>query len=106
MNESNTEGVFDQAKGKVKQALGETFNNEKLANEGAADQVKGHAKEAWGNVKDTANDIGSDHKAQAATDAHNTGHGLRDDITRAAESVKDSVDRGLDHFKGTHNDRA
>ena len=65
MNTTNAEGVFDQAKGKVKQALGETFNNEKLANEGAVDQVKGHAKEAWGNVKDAASDIGSQKTAEA-----------------------------------------
>jgi uncharacterized protein YjbJ (UPF0337 family) len=63
MNTTKTEGVFDQAKGKVKQAVGETFNNQKLANEGAADQVKGHVKEAWGNVKDTANQV---HREDAA----------------------------------------
>ena len=54
MNSSNVEGVFDQAKGKIKQAFGEATDNHSLANSGAADQVKGHAKEAWGNVKDAA----------------------------------------------------
>src|ERR1700678_4343300 len=58
MNTTKAAGVLDQAKGKVKQVVGETFNNQKLANEGAADQVKGNVKEAWGNVKDTANRIG------------------------------------------------
>ena len=32
MNSTKAEGVLDQAKGKVKQAVGETFNNQKLAN--------------------------------------------------------------------------
>ena len=47
MNNSSISGSLDEAKGKVKQALGETFNDQSLANEGAADQVKGHAKQAW-----------------------------------------------------------
>jgi len=99
MNTTNAEGVFDQAKGKVKQALGETFNNEKLANEGAVDQVKGHAKEAWGNVKDAASDIGSQKTAEAQAHEASAGHDLREKITHAAESAKESISRGIDHLK-------
>ena len=64
MNESNATGVFDQVKGKIKQAFGEATDNQSLANEGAADQVKGHAEEAWGNVKDTAHDVSHSRTAE------------------------------------------
>jgi uncharacterized protein YjbJ (UPF0337 family) len=98
MNKSNATGVLDQAKGKVKQAVGEAFNNQELANEGAADQVKGHAKEAWGNVKDTAKDIGNRH----AGDAEDTGHNVRNSMTSAAANAKESINRGLDDLKAKH----
>ena len=98
MNKTNAAGVIDQAKGKVKQAVGETFNNQKLANEGAADQVKGHAKEAWGNVKDAAKDAGNRHAAEA----QDTGHNVRNSMTSAAANAKESINRGLDHLKSKH----
>ena len=96
MNKSKVEGVFDEAKGKVKQAVGETFNNQKLANSGAADQVKGQAKETWGNVKDAAGNVGNKDVTSAKTSAEHTGESLRDKITSGAKNVKDSVSRGLD----------
>jgi uncharacterized protein YjbJ (UPF0337 family) len=96
MNTTNAEGVFDQAKGKVKEALGETFHNEKLADAGVADQVKGHAEEAWGNVKDTAGQIAGQH----AGEAHAHADHARSSIADAAESAKESINRGLDHLKG------
>ena len=100
MNDSKAEGIFDEAKGKLKQALGETFNDQKLANSGAADEVKGHAKETWGNVKDTAQDLGKSNTAdRTAADAHQTGHDVRSSITSAAENAKDSIKRGLDHLE-------
>jgi uncharacterized protein YjbJ (UPF0337 family) len=105
MNTTNTEGVFDQAKGKVKQAIGETFNNQKLANEGAADQVKGHAKEVWGNIKDTASSIGHDDAAEADARAEDTGHNLRTSVTNAAADAKESINRGLDHLRREHSTR-
>jgi uncharacterized protein YjbJ (UPF0337 family) len=105
MNKSNAEGVLDQAKGKVKQAVGEAFNNEKLANEGAADQVKGHAKEAWGNAKDTASRIGNEHASDARVEGESTGHNVRTSITDAAAKVKDSINRGLGHVEAEHSHR-
>ena len=105
MNTSNASGVFDQAKGKVKEVLGETFNDQKLANEGAADQVKGHAEEAWGNLKDTASHIGHNDATDAKVHAENTGHDLRSSITNAAEHVKESISRGLGHLENK-NDRS
>jgi uncharacterized protein YjbJ (UPF0337 family) len=103
MNTTKTEGVFDQAKGKVKQAVGETFNNQKLANEGAADQVKGHVKEAWGNVKDTANQVHREDAADARVHTETTGHDARNSVTNAAANVKDSINRGLDNLKRDHD---
>jgi len=99
MNTTHAEGILDQAKGKVKQALGETFNNQKLANEGAADQVKGHAEEAWGKVKDAASTIGQQKSAEVQAHEASTGHDLREKITHAAENAKDSISRGIEHLK-------
>ena len=99
MNTSNTEGVFDEAKGKIKQAVGEATNNQNLANSGAADQVKGHAKETWGNIKDTAGNVGSTTNAKADAHEQHEGHSLRESITSTAANVKDSISRGLDNLE-------
>lgn len=105
MNDSKAAGWFDEAKGKVKQAVGETFNDQSLANEGAADQVKGHAEETWGNVKDTAHDVTHSKSVDdTKSDAQTTSHNLRDDITNAAEHAKESINRGLDHLKHKANE--
>lgn len=100
MNESKVEGVFDEAKGKVKQGVGEAFNDQSLANSGAADQVKGHAKETWGNVKDGANDLTHSNDVNA-TENHVEGEAahLRDKVANAAENVKDSVKHGIDNLE-------
>jgi len=106
MNNSKAEGVFDEAKGKVKQALGETFNDQSLANEGAADQVKGHAKQAWGSVKDAASDLKhSNTAADEKIHAEHTGHNVRESITNAAKDAKESIQRGLGHVEHKTNDR-
>ena len=99
MNSSNVEGTFDEAKGKVKQAFGETTGNESVANSGAADEVKGHAKETWGNIKDTASHVGNKEDATATTSAHQEGNSLRDKVTSAAEHAKDSIKSGLDKLE-------
>ena len=102
MNKSTVEGVFDQAKGKVKQAVGEALNNQSLANEGAGDQVKGHAKEAWGNLKDTARNIGNSDRVRARAEAESSGDNLRKSVTSAAANVKDSIHHGLDNLQRKH----
>lgn len=105
MNDSKAAGIFDETKGKVKQAVGETFNDQSMANEGAADQVKGHAEQTWGKVKDTAHDLTtSDSADQTKADAEAKGHNFREEITSAAEHVKDSISRGLDSLKHKAND--
>ena len=100
MNTSHAEGAFDEAKGKLKQAVGETFNDQSLANSGAADQVKGHAEQTWGSVKDTARDIGGTERTHTEVRAEEHGHNLRDSVTNAAEHAKDSIQHGLDNLRG------
>lgn len=92
MNRDTAEGKFDEVKGKIKQSIGETFGNEKLANSGAADQVKGNAKEAWGETKDAAHTV--------AGDAESKGNDIRSQITSLAQSAKDAVSEKMDDIKG------
>ncbi len=100
MNETKVEGLYDEAKGKVKQGFGEATGNSSVANSGVTDQVKGHAEETWGNVKDAAHDTTrSSTVDRAEHDVEHTGHNVREGIAHAAESVKDSVERGIDHLK-------
>jgi len=124
MNETKATGYFDEAKGKLKQALGETFHNESLADSGVADQVKGHAKQAWGSIQDTARDTARNLSQKAGFDRETTSYNgtdptystepvytqdkidaareereARAGIARAAESVKESIQRGLDHIE-------
>ena len=52
----------DQAKGKVKEAVGDLTDDEKLKNEGKADQLVGDAKEVVRNVADKADEVIDDIK--------------------------------------------
>ena len=105
MNDSKVEGVFDQAKGKVKQAFGEATNDQSVANSGAADQVKGNAEESWGNVKDSAYNVTH---GTGATEAkvHTEDHAdsFRDKVTNAAEHMKDSIKHGLEDLEHKANE--
>jgi uncharacterized protein YjbJ (UPF0337 family) len=47
---------FDQAKGRVKEAVGIISGDEKLRREGEADQAIAHVKQAAGRVIDRAKD--------------------------------------------------
>ena len=65
-NKDEVRGKVDQAKGKVKESVGELNNDERLRNEGIDDQAAGEVKEAFGKgrrkvgeaVKDLGNKIG------------------------------------------------
>ena len=48
------EGRFDEAKGDVKEAVGDATGNEDLEHEGKKDRTKGKAKQALGSTKDAA----------------------------------------------------
>lgn len=109
MNKETVTGQIDQLTGKIKQSVGETIGNQKLANSGAAEQVKGAAKETWGRVKDTAHEVGEQHRAEAKVkvdglhqQAANTGHDLRQKATTTAQNVKDTVTHKLDEIKHDH----
>lgn len=105
MNETKAGGFFDEAKGKIKQVVGETFHDDSMANSGAADEVKGHAEQTWGSVKDSAHNLGhSDTAEDAETTAENTGNSLRDKVTQAAEHAKESIQHGLGNVERKAND--
>lgn len=50
----------DQAKGKLKEAVGALTDDEKLKNEGKADQLVGDAKEVVQDVADKAGEVIAD----------------------------------------------
>jgi uncharacterized protein YjbJ (UPF0337 family) len=95
---STVEGKFNEVAGKVKQGVGETFNNDKLANEGAAQQVKGHAQQAWGSVKEAAQDLHDRNQPREEQKAHS----VRDTITNAAQNVKEHVQAGAASVRDKH----
>jgi uncharacterized protein YjbJ (UPF0337 family) len=104
MNESKASGIFDVAKGKVKQAVGEAFGDDSMANSGTADQVKGHAKETFGSIKDNASDMADGSTASnARTNAENVGHNVRESIASGAEKAKNSIERAVEDLKNKIN---
>ena len=52
-----TEGKFDQAKGKVKEEIGEAVGDRSTEWSGKAEQAKGHVKEGIGEVKEGVEDV-------------------------------------------------
>ena len=51
------ESKFEQAKGNIKETIGNATNNEELESEGQEDKTSGKAKEFVENAKDKANDF-------------------------------------------------
>ena len=51
MNRDELEGKAEQAKGKVKKAVGDLTDNERLHNEGAADEAAGDVQEGFGRAR-------------------------------------------------------
>jgi uncharacterized protein YjbJ (UPF0337 family) len=47
----------DQAKGRIKQAVGDLTDDKDLKREGKADEAAGKAKQTVGNIKDKAEDV-------------------------------------------------
>jgi uncharacterized protein YjbJ (UPF0337 family) len=100
MNTEKVEGKFDQAKGKIKQSVGEAVGNDRLANSGVADQVKGAAKETWGHAKDAAGAARNDSTTEVKTE--NTAHNVRESITDTARNVRDNVSDKMDEVRNDH----
>jgi len=92
MNKDQVTGKVEQAAGRVKQGVGETLNNQKLANQGVADQVKGAARETWGNVKDAADVSADRHHKEAERKAEDVRTGVRDKVDEVRANINDRID--------------
>ena len=88
MNKDQVSGKVEQVAGRVKQGVGETIGNQKLANQGVADQVKGAAKETWGNVKDAAGVTADRHQTEAELRAKDARAGVRENINDRIDAHK------------------
>ncbi len=55
--EDRAEGRWDETKGKVKEAVGDATDNERMEREGKTDQVRGKGEQAKGHVKDAAQNV-------------------------------------------------
>ena len=51
MNRDELEGRTEQVKGKVKKAVGDLTDNERLHDEGAADEAAGDVQEGYGKAR-------------------------------------------------------
>ncbi len=99
MNKETLEGKFDQVSGAVKQKVGETFNDQSLANSGVAEQIKGAAKETWGKAKDVVSEKKDDAASRASAEkddtrirAQNSSDNLRDKIVNKVQDLKESAE--------------
>ena len=66
MNKDTLKGAMDDVAGRVKRQTGEWTGDVNKQAEGAAQQIKGKAEKAWGNVKDAANNPGTDDRQRDA----------------------------------------
>jgi uncharacterized protein YjbJ (UPF0337 family) len=66
MDSDEIKGKLEQAKGKVKEKLGDATDNPSLEAEGTADRLKGKVQEGFGaakrKVKETVDDVTDDDK--------------------------------------------
>jgi uncharacterized protein YjbJ (UPF0337 family) len=56
MNNDTVKGEAEKLGGKLKEAVGNVTNNDKLKTEGQAEQIKGGARKGVGQAKDAASD--------------------------------------------------
>jgi uncharacterized protein YjbJ (UPF0337 family) len=95
MNKDQVSGKFDQVAGKVKEKVGETVGNQRMANQGVADQVKGAAKETFGNAKEVVHDNAKHERHEAeqhATDA-------RERIVKKTQDLKDRANETIEQHR-------
>jgi uncharacterized protein YjbJ (UPF0337 family) len=59
-NENQMEGKLEQARGTVKENLGDAIGNEQMEREGEMDQAKGHVREGVGDIQDTVDRAADD----------------------------------------------
>jgi uncharacterized protein YjbJ (UPF0337 family) len=51
VNKDEVKGKFQQAKGKLKDKMGEATGNRQMEAEGEAEHAEGHTRESWGRFK-------------------------------------------------------
>ena len=56
-NRDEVEGKYEQAKGSVKEGLGNLTGDDDMRSEGAADKLKGDVQEGWGGTKRKIGDM-------------------------------------------------
>lgn len=95
MNKDQVEGKFDQATGKLKEKIGETAGNQRLANEGLTDQVKGAAKETWGNAKDVAHQNAEQDRRKVERSANES----RERVANKVQDMKERVNEKIDQHR-------
>ena len=61
-NKDEVEGKYEQAKGSVKEGIGNITGDDEMRSEGSADKLKGDVQESWGGAKrkvgDALEDVG------------------------------------------------
>lgn len=66
MNRDELEGKTEKAKGKMKQAVGDLTDNDRLHDEGVADEAAGNVQEGFGRARrkvgETIEDLGENIK--------------------------------------------
>lgn len=51
-NDQQNEGKLEQARGTLKENVGDAIGNEKMEREGQSDQAKGHVREGIGDLRE------------------------------------------------------
>ena len=51
MNDDEMKGKADQVKGRMKEAVGDLTDDDRMHNEGAKDEIKGKAQESYGSAR-------------------------------------------------------
>ena len=66
-NEQQKEGKLEQARGTIKEGVGDAIGNDKMQREGQWDQAKGHVREGIGDAREgidkAADDLSREHRA-------------------------------------------
>lgn len=59
-NEQQREGKLEQARGTIKEKVGDAIDNEQMEYEGKLDQGKGHVREGIGDVREEVEETRED----------------------------------------------
>ena len=59
-DEQQNEGKLEQARGTVKENVGDAIGNERMEREGEMDQAKGHVREGVGDLKEGVDNAADD----------------------------------------------